>query len=265
MLWLLEIAEWRTFGGIIVFILLFSWESLWPAVPRFATQKIRWVHFLRNVSIGAINLILVATVLAALVWTAMEWSEKHNLGVLHRLTNRLWVHAIIAFLVLDLWMYIWHRLNHRVSFLWRFHRAHHSDPEMDVTTAVRFHVGEVLMSYLSQVFVLAFLGVYVWEFLIYAFAFNVVVQFHHSNVYFSEKIDKVFRLFIATPGMHRIHHSRLSRELNSNYSSVFSIWDRLLKTFRIRPDSDATYVGLNGFDDREYQEVLGIITTPLKK
>ncbi|MGB3541654.1 sterol desaturase family protein, partial [Rubrivirga sp.] len=174
----------------------------------------------------------------------------------------LWVRIVAAFLLIDVWMYAWHRLNHRVPFLWRLHRVHHSDAQMDVTTASRFHTGEIVLSSILRIGVIAALGVSAWELVLYETAMFAVVQFHHSNLGVSPGLDRALRAVIATPAMHKVHHSRWQPETDSNYGSLFSWWDRLFNSFRMRVDVSTIRLGLDGFDTPEHESLRGLVAMP---
>ncbi len=152
---------------------------------------------------------------------------------------------LLGVILIDLWMYVWHRLNHNVRLLWRFHAVHHADQEMDATSAVRFHTGEIILSGAARLFVLPMLGVTLPMLLIYELILLPVILFHHSNVRIANGTDGVLRSILVTPWMHWVHHSNLMEETNSNYGSVLSIWDRLFSSFRLRTDPSEIELGLS--------------------
>jgi sterol desaturase/sphingolipid hydroxylase (fatty acid hydroxylase superfamily) len=162
-------------------------------------------------------------------------------------------------------MYWWHRLNHRIPFLWRFHRMHHSDPRMDVTTANRFHIGEIALSSILRLPVIALLGLQLWELALYELAMFSVVQLHHANVALPGWLDRALRWIIVTPFMHKVHHSRWRPETDSNYSSLFSFWDRLFRTFRLRDDPRTLRLGLDEFDSPKDHTLVGLLATPIRR
>ncbi|HNG31441.1 MAG TPA: sterol desaturase family protein [Blastocatellia bacterium] len=170
--------------------------------------------------------------------------------------------TVAAIVLFDGWMYLWHRANHKIGFLWRFHRVHHSDPEMDATTATRFHTGEILISSALRLAVIPLLGITVGQLLAYEMLLLPVILFHHSNVQFPEKMDRWLRLLIVTPAIHRVHHSRLRDETDSNYSSVFSFWDRIAKTFRLRWDGQPVNFGLNEFGAKRWERLPSLLRMP---
>jgi sterol desaturase/sphingolipid hydroxylase (fatty acid hydroxylase superfamily) len=245
-------------------ILLMAWETARPYFGFFRGHPLtRSRHALRNLAFGAINILLVPLgFVTAWTWAA-SFSQSRHLGLLHQFPLPAWAHAAAAVLLLDAWTYWWHRLNHTIPFLWRFHRTHHSDPQMDVTTATRFHVGEIAMSNLLRIPIILLLGVRVWEMAIYESLALAVVMFHHANVGLPPRLDRLLRLFLVTPAMHKVHHSRLPAETNSNYTSLLSLWDRLFRSFRLRPNPHEIHFGLEGYDRESRQTIAGLLRTPL--
>src|SRR6056297_2694838 len=254
----------------LVLILLFLWESVHPFYAYFTgSLKMRGKHALRNLAIGALNGLLVSLIFVGLWLAASVWAEENRFGLMHWLQDAVslpvWAHAAGAILLLDLWTYSWHRINHEVPFFWRFHSVHHSDNKMDVTTASRFHLGEIFFSSLFRIPLIALFGVYLWELVLYEIVMFAVVQFHHANIGLPEKYDRILRTIIVTPNMHPVHHSRWQPETDSNYSSLFSFWDRIARTFRINAKPETIQLGLDQFDREGDQTVKGMFKTPLKK
>jgi sterol desaturase/sphingolipid hydroxylase (fatty acid hydroxylase superfamily) len=135
---------------------------------------------------------------------------------------------------------------------------------MDATTALRFHTGEVLISSALRLAVVPLLGIALWQLLIYESLMLPVIMFHHSNVKFPEKADRWLRFLIASPAIHRVHHSRVRVETDSNYSIIFSFWDRIGGTFQLRKDRRPVDFGLSEYDSEEWQRVRGLLTTPFQ-
>ncbi len=265
-----SLQEVQVIAMLAVLILLFMWESLHPFYAHFTgTFKDRGKHIIRNLIVGAVNGAMVSFIFVGLWFAASVWADEAGFGVMHWLQNTLgipgWIHAAGAILLLDLWTYAWHRINHEIPFFWRFHSVHHSDNKMDVTTASRFHLGEIFFSSLFRIPLIAVLGVLLWELVLYEIVMFAVVQFHHANVGLPEKYDRILRAVIVTPNMHRVHHSRWQPETDSNYSSLFSFWDRAAQTFRLNPEPETIRLGLDRFDNEEDQTVKGMFKTPLKK
>ena len=173
-----------------------------------------------------------------------------------------WERGLAAIVLFDLWMYLWHRANHRISFLWRFHRTHHSDTEMDSTSALRFHFGEIIFSSILRLLVIPLIGISYAELLTYEIILQPIIIFHHSNVALPEKLDRILRAVLVTPNMHRVHHSQIQNETDSNYSSIFSWWDRLAGTFKRREDTKTIVFGLTYFRELQWQSFVGMLRTP---
>ena len=248
-------------AAIAVLAALLLAETAHPFVDAFR-ERSRGRHALRNLALGAVNGVIVAVGFAGLWVAAAEWASARDVGLLNFVALPAWAHAAGAVLLLDLWMYAWHRLNHRVPSLWRLHRVHHADAQMDVTTASRFHTGEIVLSSVLRVGVIVGLGVYAWELVLYETVMFAVVQFHHANLRLPRGLDRALRAVIATPAMHQIHHSRWQPETDSNYGSLFSWWDRLFRSFRLRSDGSTVHLGLDGFDTPEHESLRGLLAMP---
>lgn len=252
-----------------ILILLFLWESIHPFYAHFTGSfKNRGKHALRNLTLGALNGLLVSVVFVGLWLAASVWADELRFGIMHWLQDMIglpvWTHAVGAILLLDFWTYTWHRLNHEIPFFWRFHSVHHSDNKMDVTTASRFHLGEIFFSSLFRIPLIVLFGVYLWELVLYEIIMFAVVQFHHADVGLPEKYDRMLRAIIVTPNMHRVHHSRWQPETDSNYSSLFSFWDRIAKTFRLNPEPETIHLGLEELNSDADQTIKGMMKTPVK-
>lgn len=259
------LQQGRTIAMLVVLALLLLWESAHPFFEYFrARPRERGRHLLRNLLLGGLNALVVTVVFVGLWGLTATWASEAGFGLLHWLDLPLWPHAAGAVVGLDLWMYLWHRINHEIPFLWRFHRIHHHDPRMDVTTANRFHTGEIVLSSLLRIPVIALLGVHLWELVLYEGLMFAVVQFHHANIGLPDWLDRALRAVIVTPDMHKVHHSRWQPETDSNYSSLFSLWDRIGRTFRLRSDPSTLNFGLEGWDGEEDQSFLGMLRGPLK-
>ena len=242
-------------------ILLLALETLLPAA---GDRRSRMTHAARNITLGALNVLAVGLLAAPLIAYVARWAEESRFGLLNLLSLPPAIATVTAFLLFDGWLYLLHRANHKFGFLWRFHRVHHSDPEMDATTAVRFHTGETLISAALRLAVIPLLGVTLLQLLVYESLMMPVILFHHSNVNFPEKADRWLRALVVSPAIHRVHHSRARVETDSNYSIIFSFWDRLWGTFRLRKDGRPVDFGLDEYDGDEWQRVSGLLTTPFQ-
>jgi sterol desaturase/sphingolipid hydroxylase (fatty acid hydroxylase superfamily) len=245
--------------ALISFILIFTLEYLFPF---FKNPGYRIKHSLNNLGIAAINrMIILAGITYFALW--LKWFSKEFAGILSSMNHNVFK-ILIGIILFDLWMYFWHRLNHEVYFLWRFHRMHHTDPNMDSTTAVRFHPLEIIFSYCLNLIVLGLLGLDFTFLAIYNTVMVPVILFHHSNIAFSEKMDNLLNYFFVMPRMHRIHHSEIWGETNSNYGTIFSFWDRLFKSFVTRPDIKSVTYGIGTFKKAKWQHVGGMLLLPFK-
>jgi sterol desaturase/sphingolipid hydroxylase (fatty acid hydroxylase superfamily) len=261
-----DVGRLRSISSVAFLVLLLAWESLAPFASYFVGKTgERLRHGAKNLALGILNALLTGLVFVALWWTTAEWAQAHQFGLLNWLPMQGWARLVGAFLLFDAWMYFWHRLNHRIPFLWRFHRTHHSDPRMDVTTANRFHLGEIFFSSVLRMPIIALLGMQLWELALYEAAMFTVIQLHHANIALPPWLDRSLRALIVTPFMHKVHHSRWQPETDSNYSSLFSFWDRLFGSFRLREDPRTLEFGLEDFDPPEHQTLVGLMTTPMKR
>ena len=260
------IDTWRGVASLSLLALLLLWETLSPFFGYFAqSDDERGWHALKNVMLSVLNSVLTAVGFATLWLMTARWAQAHHFGLLNWFPLPSWARLVVAFLLFDAWMYWWHRFNHCIPFLWRFHRTHHSDPRMDVTTANRFHIGEIAVSSILRVPVIALLGMQLWELALYELAMFTVVQFQHANIALPLWLDRALRVVIPTPLMHKVHHSRFQPETDSNYSSLFSFWDRLFHTFRLRDDPSTLRYGLEEFDQPEDHTFLGLLATPFRR
>jgi sterol desaturase/sphingolipid hydroxylase (fatty acid hydroxylase superfamily) len=172
-------------------------------------------------------------------------------GLLHYLNLGPLGSVAASIVLLDLFFYGFHWANHIIPFLWRFHRAHHSDLELDVTTAFRFHLGEVLISMLIKASAVILLGIPVLGLLSFEILLVIAAEFQHSNLWLPELIDKRLRLLVITPHMHWIHHSQLPLHHNSNFGTIFSGWDRLFRTYSLPIRQEEVRIGLEQYSTPE--------------
>ena len=210
-----------------MFGILFLLES------RFQLRKRvqgRWKRIFINsiVSIPAFALLRLLFI-PAMVWLAVQ-NQQWCFGLNYLLAPPQWILLAISFLILDYSNYLWHILLHKLPVLWRFHLVHHTDLDLDITTAFRFHFGEMIGSVFFRGAAILLIGVSPVMVLIYEIAFEAATQFHHSNIKLPFRFEKMLNYFIVTPRMHGIHHSMIKKETDSNYSIIFSYWDRIHKT-----------------------------------
>ncbi|HEV7330869.1 MAG TPA: sterol desaturase family protein [Flavisolibacter sp.] len=229
--------------AVVVFIIAESRFRL-----RKRTQP-RWQRVVTNavVSIPAFSL-LRFLLIPAMVKIAFH-NRHSRTGIIHHLPTIPSVKTITAFLLLDYTNYLWHILLHKIPLLWRFHLVHHSDLDLDLTTAFRFHFGELIGSVLYRGGTVFFIGASPMQVLVYEALFEGATQFHHSNWKLPYTVEKRLNKVIVTPRMHGIHHSMIRQETDSNYSVVFSFWDRLHKTLRLNVPQNQVVIGVPSYSD----------------
>ncbi len=235
-----------------IFVVMAVWEAL---APRRGRSFSRWVRWPSNLGIVAVNTLLLRILIpTAAVGLAMT-GEARGLGLLNALTLPTWLAVVLAVVLLDLAIYLQHVMFHAVPALWRLHRMHHADLDFDVTTGARFHPIEILLSMALKLGVVAALGAPALAVLVFEVLLNATSMFNHANARLPQGLDRVLRWFIVTPDMHRVHHSVVPHETNSNFGFNLPWWDRLLGTYRAQPAAGHTgmTIGLETF--REPREL----------
>lgn len=241
--------------------------ALWTAeaiAPMFVGRRRRASHAGVNLALAGLNA-LVAYAFAFAILFVTESAREHRFGLLHLFDLPMWLHGLLAIILFDCWQYWWHWMNHRVPFFWRFHSVHHADAELDASSGVRFHTGEIVLSFVVRLAVLPLIGMTLPELLLYEAITLPIILFHHSNIRLSGKVDRCLRWLIVTPWMHFVHHSRWRPETDSNYSSFLSIWDRLFRSFRLRERPQEIELGLEGWHRSEWRTVIGMLAGPFRR
>ncbi|MEO8796630.1 MAG: sterol desaturase family protein [Polyangiaceae bacterium] len=225
-------------GAALLFLLL---ELVRPLRPP-TRPKLRRIGV--NAVLGGVGGLVMSLAYGPIVLGAVELASRHGLGLL-RVTDvgPRW-RALAAFVLLDYTLWIWHRVNHRVPLLWRFHAMHHADPDLDTTTALRFHAGELLASVPYRAAQVLVIGVDLAPLLAWELAVLVVAQFHHSNVRLPVKLEDLLRRVIVTPRLHGTHHSVLAAETNVNFGIMLSVWDRLHGTHVWKGEAQPSAIGI---------------------
>lgn len=232
------------FKPILIALVLAVLWVLEHWIPAYADRSNRLRHNAANLALGLLNALVVAALLAGMLQLVAGWSEQQQFGLLRWVDLPDWFEWLLALVLFDGWQYVWHRLNHRWSWLWRFHAVHHTDLDLDASSAVRFHTIEILLSSLLRLAVLPVLGLSMSQLLMYELIALPVIFFHHSNVRVPGALDRMLRWLIVTPSIHRVHHSELKPETDSNYASLFSFWDRLFGTRGLHAASGDIVFGL---------------------
>lgn len=228
------------FGGLF----LLQWR--YPLRRRHFPVFRRMV---RNFVMSVPSFLILRLALIPIPLAAAAWAQEHGVGLLHWLSVPGWIAAGIGFLAMDWAYYWWHFAMHKVPVLWRFHNVHHTDLDMDVTTAARFHFGEIIASIPFRVGAVVLLGIAPLTLLVFELVFEAASLFHHSNWRLPIGVERVLNRVIVTPRMHGTHHSIVQRETDSNWGTIFSWWDRLHRSLRIDVPQDAITIGVASYRD----------------
>ena len=258
----LQVEKWQPF--IVIFLITFFLilESL---TPFFKPHRKRIKHGVKNIALALINALVIGILFSGITLIVANYTEENNFGFVHLFNLSELQYSILAFIIMDMWNYTWHRINHIVPFLWRFHKMHHSDPNMDATTSIRFHFGEIIISSALRLVIIFLVGIPIWVLIFYDTTLLICTIFHHSNIQLPDKVDKLVRFVIVSPNMHKVHHSRIKIETDSNYSSFLTIWDRIFGSFRLKDDYSRINFGLDNYDGEDKQSLIGLLKTPLMK
>lgn len=244
-----------------VFVIVAALEVLAPRRIRTAWKSRRWVS---NLTLIALNPLSVRLVFPILPVGAALLASEQNWGVLNNLNLPYFIKNAIGVLALDLTVYLQHVLHHAIPLLWRLHMVHHSDLDYDLTTGLRFHPIEIIVSIALKLAAIMVLGPPALAVFIFEVTLNSTAMFNHSNINIPNAIDRLIRLFLVTPDMHRVHHSVVIRETNSNYGFAFPWWDRLFGTYQDQPAGghNSMSLGLSQFRDIKRQTPLQLLIMP---
>ncbi len=245
-------------GQFLALLALQAWHPLraWvmPKLRRLGT----------NVLVGAFSAVAAQlAVLPAGLWVT-RWAEASHFGLLHWVPLPGWLAAVASVFLMDYTFYYWHRWNHQVAFLWRFHNVHHADADLDVTTALRFHFGEIVLSTGFRLGQLGSLGVSTPVFLVFELIFGAAAQFHHSNWRLPFGVERALNRVIVTPRMHGLHHSIVRRETDSNYSTIFCWWDRLHGSFTRMSEANPR-IGVPAYLNARHQTLPAVLLMPFQR
>jgi sterol desaturase/sphingolipid hydroxylase (fatty acid hydroxylase superfamily) len=219
---------WRLAVFVAGLIVLFAVETIWPK-RVWRDSRLKRGVFHGAVAVG--NSVLLRLTVAGPLFVLASWVHREGWGLAAWIGLHGFPEILVSLIVLDLADYAWHRANHRVPFLWRFHAPHHTDTHLDVTTALRFHPGELLLSAVAKASWIFIWGPSVWGFAIFEIGISLAAQYHHSNFDLPDRAEPWLRYFHVTPRMHASHHSAYTDSLNANFATIFSVWDRLFRTY----------------------------------
>ena len=259
-----EIMNWYGFPVLAVLIFIyFIMETRRQLRKRYHN---RWQRIVTNVvmAIPAFGMLRFAFI-PAMVWLAIMNQQHWHFGLNYLYQLPAPMEGVIAFLGLDYFIYLWHILTHRVPLLWRFHLVHHTDMDMDVSTAIRFHFGELFFSIFFRGASVILMGVSPLTVLIYEIVFEACTNFHHSNWRLPLWVENTLNKVIITPRVHGIHHSTVLAERNSNWGTVLSIWDRLSKTLFLSKKQTEVVIGEPAYRDENELTIGQLLMMPFRK
>jgi sterol desaturase/sphingolipid hydroxylase (fatty acid hydroxylase superfamily) len=252
---------------LVIFLAVFALMIVWEFVtPRRVRSLSRWVRWPSNLGIVVFNTLVLRIVLPMAAVGLALLCEERGWGLLNAFALPPLLAIVLSVLLLDLAIYLQHVMFHAVPALWRLHRMHHADLDFDVTTGARFHPIEILLSMGVKFAVVAALGPPAVAVLIFEVLLNASSMFNHGNVRIAPKVDGVLRCFIVTPDMHRVHHSILPRETNSNFGFNLPWWDRLFGTYTAQPAAghDGMTIGIEQFRTPRDQRLDRMLLQPFR-
>ena len=246
-----------------VFTAMAAWEALAPRRARTHGRLWRWPS---NIAIVGLNIVILKIVFPV---AAIEFAASVHgggLGLMGLFSLPGWIEFLVAIVILDLAIYLQHILFHAAPSLWRLHRMHHQDLDFDVTTGVRFHPVEILLSMGIKFMVIAALGPSAAAVLVFEAVLNGMSMFNHANAKIPLGVDAVLRKLVVTPDMHRVHHSISPNETNSNFGFNLSVWDRLFGTYRDQPAAghEAMTIGIEQFRERRELRLDRLLLQPFR-
>lgn len=229
-----------------IFALMAVWEFL---APRRRLQRSKTTRWINNIGIVTLNTVIARLVFPAAAVAVALFAQSRGLGLLNFAQLPYVPAVVIAVIALDLVIYVQHVLMHAIPLLWRMHRVHHADLDIDVTTGARFHPLEILLSLLIKFAAIVLLGAPAVAVVIFEVLLNGTSMFNHANVRLYPALDRLLRLLVVTPDMHRVHHSVNEDETNSNFGFNLPWWDRLFGTYRAEPRAghEAMTIGITTF------------------
>lgn len=248
---------------ITLFILFGVWEIVAPRRALTARKAIRWMSNIGLVVLSSAALALIpalASMAMAHLAVEQQWGLFNHLNWPYALT------FLLSVVALDFIIYLQHVMFHAVPLLWRLHRVHHSDVDLDASSGIRFHVVEIVLSMVLKLAAIVTLGPPVVAVLVFEILLNGTALFNHANIRLPQKVDVLLRLFIVTPDMHRVHHSVIPQETDSNFGFNLAIWDRICGTYRAQPERghEGMTIGIDAFREERDQWLHHLLLQPLR-
>ncbi len=247
------------FAGVLLLVAL--WEIIAPRRPLQDNRNRRWAI---NLSLVVIDTAAVRLLFPILPVALAHAAQARGWGLFNAFHLPYWPKVVLSFLILDFIIYLQHLLFHHIPTLWRLHRMHHTDLDLDVTSGNRFHPLEIIISMLIKMSAVVILGVPAVAVLAFEVVLNASAMFNHGNISIAAAIDRMLRLFLVTPDMHRVHHSTIVRETNSNFGFNLPWWDRIFGTYRPQPEKGhlEMTIGLKEFRDPKRLTLFRLLIQP---
>lgn len=255
---------WLRLGGFLVTVMAMAcWEGAAPRRLRALSRAVRWPA---NIGILAINTVAVRLLFPAAAVGAALWAAESDIGLFNWVVVPPWAAIGLSVILLDLLIYGQHVVMHKVPLFWRLHRMHHLDRDVDFTTGLRFHPLEIIASAGVKFLAVIALGAPAGAVIAFEVILNSSALFNHGNVRLGVPLDRILRTLVVTPDMHRVHHSVIAEETNSNYGFALSFWDRLFGTYRLSParGHHGMTLGLPEFRTPGDARLLSLLLNPLR-
>lgn len=256
-------TAFRLGGFVGLYLLMLVWETL---APRRTPLEARFPHAARNLLLNGLNVLVVRLVVPLAPVAAAAWLQMRGIGLFAKLELPVVAEWILSIVLLDLAIYGQHVLFHKMPLLWRLHQVHHSDIDFDASTGIRFHPIEILLSLGIKFALIAVLGASPEAVILFELILNLCAVFNHSNVYLPPALDRVLRLVLVTPDMHRVHHTTYRDETDSNYGFNVPWWDRIFGTYIAQPRDGHTdtRIGLESFRELDSLHLTDLLGMPLR-
>jgi sterol desaturase/sphingolipid hydroxylase (fatty acid hydroxylase superfamily) len=247
-----------------IFAVMGAWEMTAPRRTLTASKTTRWFS---NITLTFLNSFILRFLFPVLAVGVAYWCDENGWGIFNLLGVPDLAAGILSIFILDLMIYMQHVAFHLIHHMWKLHMMHHADLDIDVTTGARFHPIEIVLSMLIKLAVVIVIGAPPWAVLVFEVLLNATAMFNHSNVDLPVNIDRILRLFVVTPDMHRVHHSVIIKETNSNYGFNFPWWDRIFGTYIDQPEAGHLdmKIGLANFRDQKKLSLPYMLMMPFQE
>jgi len=255
-----SLTRFFLFTGGLLFFLAFELARSYRL--NTVSKLKRWVI---NICLAGINAALLQLLFAGAVIQTAHFVTASQFGLLNMVELPSWAKVLCTVVFMDFMLYVWHILNHQVPLLWRFHLVHHTDLNMDVITASRFHAGELIISAVIKISLIFFIGADTFGVFLFESITIFAAQFHHSSLKVPAWFEKIFWVFFVPPSMHRTHHSVVIRERNTNYGTIFSLWDRFFGTLRTDVNQDRIRIGVGAYPKQDKLNLHHLLLMPLAR